>query len=431
MDVRVPGDKSISQRAIILASLAQGVSRLRGVLAHGDPASTARALRGLGVPLPELGPEITVQGAGLRGLKSPSGPLDLENSGTGARLLLGVLAGQSLEAVLTGDESLRSRPMARVTDPLESMGAHFEFLGAPGRLPLRVTGGPLAPLSYELPVASAQLKSALLLAGLVGEVEVSLVEPGRSRDHTEGLLRGLGVGILSRPDPKGWSVTLENPPSALPPLDLEVPGDFSSAAFLLVLGLLREEPGGLTIRQVGLNETRTGLLPVLERMGARFQVVSPRENGEGEPYGDLRVHASELVGCEVGEGEIPGLIDEVPVLAAAAARARGVTRITGAGELRVKETDRIRAVVENLRAVGVNAEELEDGMEIEGSERPLAGEVRSHGDHRIAMAFGVLGALPGNDIRVVGPEAAGVSFPGFWQLLMRVTGVSAAGGPTP
>jgi len=431
MELRVPGDKSISQRALILASLAEGESRVSGILAGGDPSSTAGALRGLGVSIPALSSEIRVKGRGLRGLSAPGGPLDLENSGTGARLLLGVLAGQRFPAVVTGDDSLRRRPMARVTDPLERMGARFEFLESPGCLPVRVMGAELHSFSYRLPVASAQLKSALLLAGLVGGVEVRIVEPGRSRNHTERMLHGLGVPIRSAPDPDGWSVSLERPPSVLPPLDLQVPGDFSSAAFFLVLGLLGEAEAPLVVREVGLNETRAGLLAVLERMGARVTVQASAAGCGGEPCGDLLVQPSMLQGCEVGEGEIPGLIDEIPILAVAAARARGTTRIRGAAELRVKETDRIRAVVENLRSVGVQAEELPDGMEIRGSDLPLSGRVRSFGDHRLAMAFGVLGALPRNNIEVEGPEAAGVSFPGFWTLLRRVREGASLGGTRP
>jgi len=433
MELRVPGDKSISQRALILSALAEGKSRLRGLLSGGDPASTANALRGLGVPIPTLDPsgaEMIVTGLGLRGFHRPLGPLDVENSGTGARLLLGVLAGQPLEAVVTGDESLRKRPMARVTDPLTAMGAHFEALEVEGRLPIRVRGGSLKRFSYHLPVASAQLKSALLFAGLVGGVEVQLVEPGRSRDHTERVLSGMGVSVTSGPREKGWGVSLSNPPSALPPLDLDIPGDFSSAAFLLLLGLLRGGKEPLVIRSVGLNQTRTGLLPVLERMNARIGVERSPEIDGGEPSGDLVVYPSELVGCQVGGDEIPGLIDEVPILAIGAACARGPTQITGARELRVKETDRIQAVVNNLRALGVEAEELEDGLEVMGTDQPLRGRIQSYGDHRIGMAFGVLGALPGNEIHVEGGEVASVSFPGFWELLARAMGGPSTGGQT-
>ncbi len=431
MEVRVPGDKSISQRALILACLSEGTCRIRGLLREGDPASTAGALRGLGAPIPRLesgDSEVTFRGLGLRGFRPPVAPLDLQNSGTGARLLLGVLAGQPLEAVITGDESLRGRPMGRVTEPLTRMGARFQALEVEGRLPILVRGGPLNTIDYELPVASAQLKSALLFAGLVGGVEVRLVEPGRSRDHTERAFLGLGVPVSSGPRAGGWGVTLSEPPHTLPPVDLSVPGDFSSAAFFVLFGLLRRAGEPLVIRDVGLNPTRTGLLSVLSRMGGKVRVEASSVAGGGEPSGDLIVQWSDLKAGRLGEDEIPGLIDEVPILAAGAARARGVTRITGAAELRVKETDRIRAVVTNLRALGVEAEELKDGMEIMGSDRPLKGRVQSYGDHRIAMAFGVLGALSGNQIEIEGREAAGVSFPGFWELLDRVSGGSRAGG---
>jgi 3-phosphoshikimate 1-carboxyvinyltransferase len=428
MELRLPGDKSISQRALILAGLAQGESRIRGILAGQDPESTADALRKVGVGVPDLGPEIVIRGTGLRGFRQPKGPLDLGNSGTGARLLLGVLAGQPLEAVLTGDESLRTRPMARVTDPLTAMGGRFEFLDLEGRLPLRVRGGDLAPFDYRLPVASAQVKTALLLAGLVGGVPVDLEEPGRSRDHTERMFSALGVPVTSMATAHGWRVTLSEPPETLPGLDLTVPADFSSAAFSILLGLLKQGDDPLVIRDVGLNETRTGLLPVLARMGAQLTVENRREGGAGEPLGDLVVRPSPLAATDVGGQEIPTLIDEVPVVAAAAARAEGTTRITGAEELRVKETDRIRAMVENLVAVGVEARELEDGLEIRGSERPLVGEIQSHGDHRIAMVFGVLGSLPENRISIVGRESSRVSFPGFWKSLERVAGKTTGEG---
>jgi len=418
----VPGDKSISQRALILAALAEGESRLSGLLPGADPASTAEALRALGAsvpPLPPGGGEVLVAGLGLRGLRPPAAPLDLGNSGTGARLLMGVLAGHPFEAVLTGDPSLRSRPMRRVTEPLALMGASFEELGGESRLPIRVRGGPLRPLEYDLPVASAQVKSTLLLAGLVSGVRVLLSEPGRSRDHTERMLHHVGVQVLGDPQGARWRVELRDPPARIPPLELRVPGDFSSAAFLLVLGLLGGAGGSLTVTGVGLNPTRTGLLPLLERMGGRPRLEGGRDRG-GEPVGDVTVSPADLVGVEVGEADVLAAIDEIPVLVAAAARARGTTRITGAGELRVKETDRIRAMAEGLRALGVASEELDDGLLVEGTDRPLSGTVDARLDHRVAMAFGVLGALPGNDVTVEGAGAVDVSFPTFWETLSRI-----------
>jgi 3-phosphoshikimate 1-carboxyvinyltransferase len=423
--IRVPGDKSISQRGLILSALAEGESRIRGLLPGGDPASTAGALRALGVELPPVaawGDDVRVKGMGLRGLQPPPHPLDLENSGTGARLLMGVLAGQPLEVVVTGDESLRRRPMGRITDPLSRMGAGFQSLAEEGRLPIRVSGGALNPFDYTLPVASAQVKSSLLLAGLVGGVTVSLREPGRSRDHTERMLGAAGVTLTSEPHSDGWAVLLPEPVSRLDPLDLEVPGDFSSAAFFLLLGLMRKGGEPLVLEGIGLNGTRTTLLPVLQRMGGKVQVENARGEGQGEPLGELVVFPSELVGTEVGGGEIPGMIDEIPILAVGASQARGRTVITGARELRVKETDRIQALVKNFRALGVEVEELEDGLEIQGSDTPLEGRVQSFGDHRIAMAFGILGSLPGNKIQIEEPGVVGVSFPGFWELLEELKG---------
>ncbi len=420
MKVQVPGDKSISQRALILAALARGESRIRGILDGGDPASTAGALRALGAAIPPLSEwkdEIRVPGLGLHGLKASGTPLDLGNSGTGARLMAGVLSGEEMDSILTGDASLRSRPMKRVTQPLSRMGARFQYLENEGRLPLKIRGGSLRPMEYTLPVASAQVKSAILLAGVVGGVPLNLLEPGPSRDHTEGMLRASGVPVETEVVGPGRRVVLLPPPSEVGPLDLDVPADFSSAAFFLLFGLLAPPTEPLVLPGVGLNPTRTGLLPVLERMGGRVRVEGKWGEAQGEPLGDLVVEPSPLRGTRIEGEEIPTLIDEIPILAVGAARAQGATIIRGAGELRVKETDRIRALAENLRAVGVEAEELEDGLEIQGSDGPLEGRVRSFGDHRIAMAFGILGALPGCHIEVDHPEVATVSFPAFWELL--------------
>ncbi len=422
-ELRVPGDKSISHRALLLAALAAGESRIRGILTGEDPQATASILRELGVRVPPLRAdgELRITGVGVRGLRAPGRILDCANSGTTARLMLGVLAGQELEATVTGDESLRRRPMRRVTDPLSRMGARFEPLAAPGRLPLRMTGGALRALDYRLPVASAQLKSALLLAGVTGGVPVQLLEPGFSRDHTERMLAAAGCALTSSPEGGANRVRLTAAPAALDPLDVAVPGDFSSAAFPLALALLGGAGEGIVLRGIGLNPTRTGLLPVLQRMNARIEVEIGSAPEGGEPAGDLIIHASDLTGTEVERQEIPGLIDEVPVLAVLAARARGVTRITGAEELRVKESDRLGALAANLSNLGVEVEELPDGLVIEGTGRPLSGPVEARGDHRIAMAFGVLGALAGNAITVDAPAAVDVSYPGFWEMLERAS----------
>ena len=422
--IRVPGDKSVTQRALIFASLASGESRLRGLLPGEDPQATAAALRALGVDIPPFdgdGAEVRIQGVGLRGLQEPRHDLDFENSGTGARLMLGVLAGQPMNVTVTGDASLRSRPMGRVTDPLSKMGAVFREVGEPDRLPLEVRGGTLEPLDYDSPVASAQVKSALLLAGLVSGALVLVSEPHRSRDHTERMLSMSGVSVVSHEAGGVWRVELRDPPERIAPLDLEVPGDFSSAAFFLALAILDGVEGGLEIEHVGMNPTRRGLLDVLDRMGASVGADPFAEEDGGEPVSSLRGRPSKLIGTTVGADEVPAMIDEFPVLAILAARAEGVTRITGAAELRVKESDRILVLVENLRAVGVRAEELSDGLEIEGGDHPLAGRVSSHHDHRIAMAFGVLGALPGNRIEIEGADVADVSFPGFWGMLEDLT----------
>jgi 3-phosphoshikimate 1-carboxyvinyltransferase len=424
--VTVPGDKSLTQRALILASLADGESRLSGLLHGGDAASTAAALRclgaGIGV-LPPDGSAILVEGVGLAGLTPSDRPLDLGNSGTGTRLLLGVLAGSDISATLTGDDSLRSRPMGRVTEPLSRMGARFEYGAQTGRLPVTVHGRrPLDPIDWVTPIASAQVKSAILLAGLVGGASVHVREPAQSRDHTERLLQSIGVSMRAGAVEGGWRVSLESPPERIWPFDFAVPGDISSAAFVLAFAVLGGVEDVLEVEQVGLNPTRTAFLDVLERMGARVSTERDAEAWGAEPVGRVSVGPSSLRGVTIDGGEVPRLIDELPLIAALGARAEGNTTITGAEELRAKESDRIAAMVENLRALGVRAEERADGLEVEGTDRPLRGRVRTRGDHRIAMAFGVLGAIDGNDIQVDDHGAADVSFPGFWALLERLVG---------
>ncbi len=423
MRIRVPGDKSISQRALLLSGLATGESRIRGLLASADPVSTAGAMRALGADIPafEAGVgEIRVQGCGLRGLKQPAQTLDLGNSGTGSRLLMGVLAGQPITVTLTGDASLRSRPMGRVTGPLSQMGARFDWPETEDRLPVTVRGGALHDVDLDLPVASAQVKSALLLAGLTGGVSVRLTEPGPSRDHTERMFIGAGVEVSTSLLGQGRRVEMRSPPDRIDPLDLTVPGDPSSAAFFLLAALLGATDS-IEIEGVGLNPTRTGVVGLLRRMGGDVALEETAVEG-GEPVGVLSARTGTLRSCEVVREDVVTAVDELPIVAVAAARAEGVTRITGASELRVKETDRIRAMVTNLRALGVECEELEDGMEICGTDRPLSGRVDAFHDHRIAMVFGVLGAQKGNQIEVASRDCVDVSFPGFWELLDRVTG---------
>ncbi|HEV3049457.1 MAG TPA: 3-phosphoshikimate 1-carboxyvinyltransferase [Longimicrobium sp.] len=419
-DVTVPGDKSLTHRALMFSAVATGESRLRGLLPGADCRSTASVLRALGCAVPDLPPdgsEIVVAGRGIGSWTAPAEWLDCGNSGTTARLMMGLLASRPFASTLTGDDSLRGRPMRRITEPLARMGARFREAGAPGTLPIEVVGGPLDSIDYVSPKASAQIKSAVLLAGLGAGVPVSVTEPMLSRDHTERMMDALGetVDTLDVDRRGGVHISLIPSGRALPPLDLDVPGDPSSAAFLIALALLADE-GELRICNVCVNPTRTGFFRLVERMGARIAMADRRTAG-GEPVADLVVRPARLRGIEVGGDEVPDAIDEIPMLAVLAARAEGETRITGAGELRVKETDRIAAVAGNLRAIGVDAEELADGIVVRGTDAPLAGSVRAFHDHRIAMAFGVLGAQPGNAIEVDHPEVVDVSFPGFWELL--------------
>jgi 3-phosphoshikimate 1-carboxyvinyltransferase len=405
--VHVPGDKSISHRALILAALADGESHIHGILESADIESTASVLRTLGVAVPPLGAEITIAGRGRRGLTAPARDLDCGNSGTTARLMAGVVAGQSFRARFTGDESLSSRPMARVARPLEAMGARVTFEEGE-HLPMTVQGGTLKALKWETETASAQAKSAVLLAGLVAGVPVVLREPGRSRDHTERLLRATGVDV----DVVGDVVRLE-PVARLAPFDLRVPGDPSSAAFMTALAVLAGG-GALSVADVCLNPTRIGFYRALQRMGAHidFHVSAPQG---GEDIGSIFAWPSALHAVDVGGDTVPSMIDELPLLACVAARATGTTVITGAAELRAKESDRISAVVSNLRAIGVQAEERPDGMTITGTDAPLNGDVITHGDHRIAMAFGVLAALPQSTITIDDRDCVAVSYPSFWE----------------
>jgi 3-phosphoshikimate 1-carboxyvinyltransferase len=411
--LRVPGDKSISHRALMLAALGRGPSRVRGLLRSADVRSTAGVLRALGVTVPDLdGAELVIEGVGLRGLKAPTVALDCGNSGTTTRLMAGVVAGAALTARFEGDASLSGRPMRRVAAPLEAMGARVE-LPAHGGLPMTVRGVPLRGLTWRAEVASAQVKSAILLAGLVANVPVEVHEPAATRDHTERMLRARGVDVRT----EGLEVLMQ-PTARLDAGDMDVPGDPSSAAFfagLAALGVSAE----LALENVGINPGRTGAFQVLRRMGAPLRFESVAEQG-GEPVATIVVQRGSLRGAVITPDEVPSLIDELPLLACIAARAEGETRVTGAGELRVKESDRIKAVVYNLRAVGADAEELPDGFIVRGSDRPYAGRVITHADHRIAMAFGVLGATAGSSITMDDPSCVGVSYPTFWDDLARV-----------
>jgi 3-phosphoshikimate 1-carboxyvinyltransferase len=419
--VRVPGDKSISHRALLITAIAGGEARVRGILPSADVHATARVLRSLGVSVPPLSDELVLHSDGPSALRSPSEPLDCGNSGTTTRLMAGVVAGRAgVTATFTGDASLSRRPMRRIARPLSQMGATFAFEHGDG-LPMQVMGAALQGITWRSEHASAQVKSAILLAAVSSGVEATVHEPTRSRDHTERMLAACGAAVEVLPDGARVLGGAE-----LRAVDVHVPADPSSAAFFVALAALAHG-GELVLPDVCLNPTRTGGFDILRRMGVSLRIEQERVVG-GETVGTLVVSPASLVATMVRGDEVARAIDELPLVACVAARAHGETRITEASELRVKESDRIAAVVANLRAIGVDAEELPDGLVVRGSDRPLAGRVLTHGDHRLAMAFGVLGAVPGNAISIDDPACVDVSFPGFWEALARATG---AGAPAP
>jgi 3-phosphoshikimate 1-carboxyvinyltransferase len=415
--VTVPGDKSISHRALMFASLARPGSHsvVREILDSADVRSTASVLRALGVPIPAFSSTMAITGVGRRGLAGASEALDCGNSGTTARLMSGILAASTFRSLLVGDESLSRRPMRRVARPLEAMGARIA-LSAGDRLPMQIDGAALSPLRWQSETASAQVKSAILLAGLVAGVEVTVGEPSPSRDHTERFLRALGATL--RIDPS--SVTLAPVLRDLSSFDLTVPGDPSSAAFFAALASLADT-GSLSLINVLASSTRDGFFRTLSTMGGAVAQSPLRHTDSGESVATYEIAPARLRGVEVAKSDIPSMIDELPLLACLAAHAEGETVISGAEELRVKESDRIAATVANLRAIGVEAEERPDGMVIRGGDAPLRGRVVTHSDHRIAMAFGILGRRRGNAIEVDDPECVAVSYPSFWRTLDEVT----------
>ncbi|HLW24802.1 MAG TPA: 3-phosphoshikimate 1-carboxyvinyltransferase [Steroidobacteraceae bacterium] len=406
----VPGDKSISHRALMLAGIAEGPSRIRGFLAGEDCLATLAALRSLGVPIEQpASTEVRVRGVGLHGLEAPRSPLDMGNAGTAMRLFAGLLAGQAFSSELIGDASLMRRPMERVAQPLRAMGADIRT--EDGRPPLRISGGrALHGIRYAMPVASAQVKSALLLAGLYADGETTVIAPAVSRDHSERMLEGCGVRIQ-----REALITTLTPPERLAPLDLEVPGDFSSAAFFIVAALLAADGEGIVLENVGVNPTRTGLLEILRRMGARIEVRHERLAG-GEPVASLHVRRAPLQGIVVPAELVPLAIDEFPALFVAAACARGTTVVSGAEELRVKESDRLATMSAGLEALGVPHRARPDGLEIEGRPEGAAfrgSEVDSRGDHRVAMSFAVASLRAAAPIRIRDVANVATSFPGF------------------
>jgi len=410
--LRVPGDKSISHRSLIFAALAEGESRITGILQSADVDSTAAVLRALGARIPDLSADFTVVGRGLRGIQQPAHDLDCGNSGTTTRLMSGVVAASPIQATFVGDASLNRRPMGRVARPLEAMGARVE-LPPHGGLPMTIRGGTLHNIVWHSEVASAQVKSAILLAALVSGAGARVLEPNKTRDHTERMLEARGANVRAGDD----GVTLEAG-SSLAALDTAVPGDPSSAAFFAGLAAIADS-GELRLDGVCVNATRIGFIEHLRRMGVTILEEDRRIEG-GEWVADLVIAPGALRGGSVAERDVPSMVDELPLLACLATRAIGETVITGASELRVKESDRIAATVANLRAIGATADELPDGMRVEGSTRPLRGRVVTHGDHRLAMAFGILGTASGNSIEIDDRDCVTVSYPGFWRDLARV-----------
>ena len=418
---RVPGDKSISHRALILGALTVGETTVGGLLEGEDVLHTANAMRALGAHLERTGEQAwRIRGVGVAGFAQPAGPLDFGNSGTGCRLTIGAVAGSPVTVAFVGDESLRSRPMRRVLDPLEKMGARVLEVADGGRLPLTIRGAadPI-PIIYESPVASAQLKSAVLLAGLAAPGETTVIEAEATRDHTERLLKHFGAKITSKSHGEhGRRIVLKGQPE-LEPANVLVPADPSSAAFPLVAALLA--PGSeLVLEAVMTNPLRTGLLTTLREMGASIEVVDKRDGG-GEEIGDLRVRTSTLKGIDVPAERAPSMIDEYPLLAVAASFAEGVTRMRGLQELRVKESDRLAATVDMLRANGVAAEIEGDDLIVQGKGRPAGGaEVKTHMDHRIAMSALVMGLASENPVRIDDSAFIATSFPGFAELMRSI-----------
>jgi len=394
----------------MVAALARGTSELSGLLTGDDVKSTARVLRQLGADISPIREGVVLVSSAP--LTAHRAPLNCGNSGTSARLMLGILAGQKFAATLTGDASLRRRPMRRVTEPLKQMGADINERG--DGLPLTIRGGTLRGLTYASPVASAQVKSAILFAGLTGKVPVTIREPYRSRDHTERLFAHLGLGIHER----DGAIVYEPSHSSIPSFQLSIPGDPSSAAFLVGAGVLANA-GELLIENVGVNPTRTGFIVVLERMGAHVERVNLRDEG-GEPVADLVVRPAALKGTEVSAAEIPTLVDEVPMLAVLASRAAGETVFREVGELRVKESNRLELMADNLRAVGAKAEVQGNDLHVEGNQRAPRGKVETAKDHRLAMAFAVLDTVEGADVTLSERKSVAISYPGFFDDLRRI-----------
>ena len=407
--LRVPGDKSISHRSIMLASIAKGTTEISGFLQGEDSMNTLKAFRAMGVEIQQTETKIIVQGVGVKGLQEPQAALDMGNSGTAMRLLVGLLSGQAFDSQLIGDASLSSRPMKRVIDPVQLMGARVDSQEG-GTAPLRIHGRdqPLQAIHYDLPVASAQVKSCVLLAGLYAEGVTEVVEPAPTRDHTERMLRGFGCEVITN----GNLISILGG-QHLSATNIEVPADISSAAFFMVAASITPD-SELTLTHVGINPTRTGVIDILLLMGADITLINEREVG-GEPVADIVVKSAALTGIQIPEHLVPLAIDEFPVLFVAASCAQGTTLLTGAEELRVKESDRIQVMADGLNVLGVDAHATPDGIVIKGGEIG-SGSVDSHGDHRIAMAFAVASLRASGSITINDCDNVNTSFPGFSDL---------------
>lgn len=411
--VTVPGDKSISHRAVMLGSIALGQTAVQGFLSGEDCLATLGAFEQLGVTVKyHDDTSLTVHGVGLNGLASPAGTLDLGNSGTAMRLMAGLMAGQRFSTTLSGDASLNSRPMMRVINPLTEMGAALDS-DCDGSPPLQITGGlRLRGISYELPMASAQVKSCVLLAGLYADGSTTVVEPAVTRDHTERMLRTMGVAVNT--DGNRISIVGGQQPRAT---NIDVPADLSSAAFVMLAALLSNKADVL-IKAVGINPTRTGVIDILKGMGADIRLLNQRNFGD-EPVADIRVRSSDLSGGQIDPGLVSLAIDEFPIIFVAAAAAKGKTTFTGIGELRVKESDRIAAMASGLRALGVDVDESDDGAIVHGASF-TAGTVDSFGDHRIAMSLAIAGSVARGPVTVTNIDAVATSFPGFADLMAEI-----------
>ncbi|MCX7760650.1 MAG: 3-phosphoshikimate 1-carboxyvinyltransferase [Hydrogenothermaceae bacterium] len=417
-ELRVPSDKSISHRSIILTSLADGKSEVRHFLKAGDTLTTLNCYRKLGIRIEESNQVISVYGKGLKGLKEPEDIIDMGNSGTTTRLTMGVLSGQSFFTVMTGDDSLKRRPMGRVAKPLIKMGAKIDGRNNCNNLPLSVRGGNLTGIEFFNEKSSAQVKSALLLAGLYADGKTTVIEPIISRDHTEKMLISMGANITTEIYDTEYRVSIKSV-DRLEPIKVDVPADPSSAAFFVAAAVLVKN-SHIKLKDVLVNPTRDGFFRKLKEMGADIEYINHRTEG-GEMVADIIVKHSHLKGVKVVKEEVPSMVDEIPLLAIVATQAEGETVITGAQELRVKESDRIKAVVNNLRNLGVEVEELEDGMIIKGPQKIKGGTVDSYKDHRIAMGFAILGLIAEDGIKIKDADCVFISYPEFFKHLEYVS----------